>query len=214
MNLDIVKSYIKRNPSLSDEDISIRLGVSIKKVSKAKKEIEEPIKNSSDKVLANTYKNPDVVDNPIDSLKNKLRQLDQTFEIARKEFLIDPSADNAMNMATMLREIKDTLKVMDSFTDLGAISDNIINNVMIVLVKNLMDSCYTQVTKFVDEFGEYLPKAIRAQVNEYPKSFMSSLGKDTKEIYDKSLHELENIVKVPLDKYYTKEQITKKKKGK
>lgn len=209
-NLEIIKSYITRNPSLSNEDISIRLGISKKKIARARSEMVDPSDtvtnhNSSDKIIVGKNK-LDVVDNPADSLKQKIRQLDQTFEISRKEFLIDPNADNAHNMSIMLNDIKNTLKELDSFTDLSSISDLIVQNILMTLTKNIMKFSYENVKKFTEDISQYLPKGMRYSAEDYSKSFIRDLGIETKGLYDNAIDELEKIVRVPLDKYRIKER--------
>lgn len=216
-NIDLVKSFLERNPKLSDEEVSIRLGVSVKKVRKARN-LLKPKKESDTKLkMFAVEQRPDVVTNPRASLESKIREIEQAFEIARKEFMFDPNADNASNMNSFLLNIKSTLKELDSFNDLSEIAENIINQVLVVLTKDLMISAYKTGKKIVEEYKEYLPEGLHYKVDEFPKEFRTLVGKETKNIYDKAIDNLEMIMKVNLGSFRNSEReepIYKKSKKK
>lgn len=206
---ELIKSFIERNPKLSDEEVSIKLGVSAKKVRKIREKITATTlpQTTADKVITNSVDNPDVVDNPVDNLKKKLRQLDQSFEIARKEFLIDPNSDNAGNMSLMLNNIKETLKELDSFNDFTLIAKDIVSKVLVYLTKNMMDIANLRVEEFLKDVGQYIPKNVSYSINDYKQSFMVELGKQFKDNYDNSIGELEHILNVDLSQFRTKERV-------
>lgn len=209
MATELIKSFIKRNPNLSDEDISIKLGVSTKKVKKIRAKINEVTlpTTTAEKVLSNTNDNPDVVENPVDNLKKKLRQLDQAFDISRKEFLIDPNYDNASNMNMMLSSIKETLKELDSFNDFTLIASDIVDRVLVYLTKNMMNIANSRVDSFLQDVSQYIPKNVTYSIQDYKKDFMIELGKQLKDNYDNALGELEHILNVDLGKFRTKERV-------
>lgn len=209
MATELIKSFIKRNPHLSDEDISIKLGVSTKKVKKIRAKINDVAlpTTTAEKVLSNTNDNPDVVDNPVDNLKKKLRQLDQAFDISRKEFLIDPNYDNANNMNMMLSSIKETLKELDSFNDFTLIAKDIVDRVLVYLTKNMMDIANSRVDSFLQDVSQYIPKNVTYSIQDYKKDFMIELGKQLKDNYDNALGELEHILNVDLGMFRTKERV-------
>lgn len=206
---ELIKSFIERNPKLSDEEVSIKLGVSTKKVRKIREKLTATSlpQTTADKVITNSVDNPDVVDNPVDNLKKKLRQLDQSFEIARKEFLIDPNSDNAGNMSLMLNNIKETLKELDSFNDFTLIAKDIVSKVLVYLTKNMMDIANLRVEEFLKDVGQYIPKNVSYSINDYKQSFMVELGKQFKDNYDNSIGELEHILNVDLSQFRTKERV-------
>lgn len=209
MATELIKSFIKRNPHLSDEDISIKLGVSTKKVKKIRAKINDVSlpTTTAEKVLSNTNDNPDVVDNPVDNLKKKLRQLDQAFDISRKEFLIDPNYDNANNMNMMLSSIKETLKELDSFNDFTLIAKDIVDKVLVYLTKNMMNIANSRVDSFLQDVSQYIPKNVTYSIQDYKKDFMIELGKQLKDNYDNALGELEHILNVDLGMFRTKERV-------
>lgn len=209
MATELIKSFIKRNPHLSDEDISIKLGVSTKKVKKIRAKINDVAlpTTTAEKVLSNTNDNPDVVDNPVDNLKKKLRQLDQAFDISRKEFLIDPNSDNAGNMNMMLASIKETLKELDSFNDFTLIAKDIVDRVLVYLTKNMMNIANSRVDSFLQDVSQYIPKNVTYSIQDYKKDFMIELGKQLKDNYDNALGELEHILNVDLGMFRTKERV-------
>lgn len=209
MATELIKSFIKRNPHLSDEDISIKLGVSTKKVKKIRAKINDVAlpTTTAEKVLSNTNDNPDVVDNPVDNLKKKLRQLDQAFDISRKEFLIDPNYDNANNMNMMLSSIKETLKELDSFNDFTLIAKDIVDKVLVYLTKNMMNIANSRVDSFLQDVSQYIPKNVTYSIQDYKKDFMVELGKQLKDNYDNALGELEHILNVDLGMFRTKERV-------
>ena len=207
--MSLIKAFIERNPNLSDEEVSIKLGVSKKKVKKIREKISATKlpETTSEKVLANINDNPDVVNNPVDNLKRKLRQLDQSFEIARKEFLIDPNSDNAQNMNSFLLNIKETLKELDSFKDFTLIAKDIIDRVLVGITKGMMNIVNAQTDEFLKDVTQYIPSNVSYSINDYKKDFMSGVGKNFKDNYDNAIGELEHILNVDLSQYRTKERI-------
>ena len=198
-NIELVKNYMERNPKLSDEEVSMRLGVSVKRAKHAR-HLLIPSKDTKSKLFPNESK-LDVVENPRTVLENRIRELDQSFEIARKEFMIDPNADNASNMNTLLVSVKSTLKELDTFNDLSIISEKIINEVLVTLTKSLLLASYNEGKKIVEEYKEYFPKAFKYKADEFPKDFSSAIGKESKKIYDTAIDSLESIMKVNLGKF-------------
>lgn len=207
--MSLIKSFLERNPQLSDEEVSIKLGVSKKKVKKIREKLEATKlpTTTSEKVLANTDDNPDVVDNPVENLKKKLRQLDQAFEISRKEFLIDPNSDNAGNISLMLNNIKETLKELDTFNDFTLIAKDIVDRVLVYLTKNMMNIANARADAFIKDVSQYIPDNISYSINDYKKSFMTELGKELKDNYDNSIDELQHILNVDLEKFRTRKRI-------
>jgi hypothetical protein len=212
-NIELLKSYISRNPTLSDSDISIRLGVATKSVKKARESIcsDIQVNEVKNKVISNNTDNPDVVLNPAESLKIKLRQLDQAFDVSRKEFLLDPNSDNAYNMTQFLLTIKQTLKELDTFTDFTALSDRIVSEVLVELTKQIMTKSYECSYGMIKELSGFLPKSIKYKVDEFPTEFYTSIGKESKDIYNNALDKLQEILNIDLSKYRTKESDKKVK---
>lgn len=206
---ELIRSFIERNPRLSDEDISIKLGVSVKKVKKIRQKISDVAlpTTTSEKVITNSVDNPDVVDNPVENLKKKLRQLDQTFEVSRKEFLIDPNIDNASSMNLMMNNIKATLKELDSFKDFTVIGTDIVSRVLVYLTKNMMDIANIRAEEFMKDVAQYIPANVSFSIKDHKTNFMVELGKQLKENYDNALGELEHILNVDLGKFRTKERV-------
>ena len=194
---------------MSDEEVSIKLGVSKKKVAKIRAKIEatKMPTTTSDKVLVNSSDNPDVVDNPVDNLKKKLHQLDQAFDISRKEFLIDPNSDNANNMALMLNNIKDTLKELDSFNDFTIIAKDIVDRVLVYLTRGMLDIANARADAFIKDVSQYIPSNVSYSVQDYKQSFMGELGKELKENYDNSIDALEHILNVDLEQFRTRKRV-------
>lgn len=205
-NIDLVKSFVERNPKLTDEEVSIRLGVSVKKVKKARDLLKPKESSDTKSKMFDVESRPDAVTSPRASLEAKIRELDQSFEIARKEFMFDPNADNASNMNSLLASIKSTLKELDSFNDLTEIAEKIINEVLVILTKDLMVASYKTGKKIVEEYVEYLPKSIRYKVEEFPQEFRTLVGKESKNIYDKAIDNLELILKVNLGNFRNSER--------
>lgn len=203
-NIDLVKSFIEKNNKLSDEEVSVRLGVSIKKVKKAR-DLLKPKEDTRSKLFS-VDSRPDAVDNPKASLEAKIREIEQAFEIARKEFMFDPNADNAQNMNSFLASIKTTLKELDSFNDLTEIAERIINEVLATLTKELMIASYKTGEKIVEEYREYFPKALKYKVDDFRQEFKDAIGKKTKNIYDNAIDNLENILKVNLGYFRNSER--------
>jgi hypothetical protein len=199
-NIELVKKYIERNPKLSDEEVSMRLGVSVKRAKHARRLLVPVDKGTKSKLFPADDK-IDVVESPRAVLENRIRELDQSFEISRKEFMIDPNADNASNMNTLLASVKSTLKELDSFNDLSIISERIINEVLVTLTKNLLLASYNEGKKIVEEYKEYFPKAFKYKADEFPKDFSNAIGKESKRIYDESIDSLEFIMKVNLGRF-------------
>ena len=202
-NIELVKSFIEKNPKLSDEEVSLRLGISVKKVKKARTLLKP---NDTKSKLFPTETRPDAVENPRASLEAKIRELDQAFEISRKEFMFDPNADNAQNMNSLLASIKATLKELDSFNDLTEIAERIINEVLANLTKQLMVSSYKTGKKIVEEYKEYLPKGLQYKIDEFPQEFRDLIGKESKNIYDNAIDNLELILRVNLGQYRNSER--------
>lgn len=209
MSSELLRNFIERNPQLSDIDISIKLGVSKKKVEKARKKIQatQLPQTTSDKVLANNIDNPDVVDNPVDNLKKKLRQLDQAFEISRKEFLIDPNSDNAGNISLMLNNIKETLKELDTFNDFTIIAKDIVDRVLVYVTKGMINIANARADAFIKDVCQYIPENVSYSIKEYKNDFMNELAKEFRENYDNSVDELERILKVDLSKFRTRQRV-------
>lgn len=217
--MSLIKSFLERNPQLSDEEVSIKLGVSKKKVRKIREKLNATKlpTTTSDKVLADANDNPDIVDNPVENLKKKLRQIDQAFEISRKEFLIDPNSDNANNISLMLNNIKDTLKELDTFNDFTLIAKDIVDRVLVYLTKTMMDIANARADAFIKDVSQYIPDNISYSIADYKKSFITELGKQLKDNYDNSIDELQHILNVDLEKFRTRKRIeplklTKKKR--
>lgn len=205
-NIDLVKSFIEKNNKLTDEEVSVRLGVSIKKVKKARALLKPKEENDTKSKLFSVESRPDVVTSPRASLEAKLREIEQSFEIARKEFMFDPNADNAQNMNSFLASIKTTLKELDSFNDLTEIAERIINEVLAKLTKDLMVASYKTGEKIVEEYREYFPKALKYKVDEFRQEFKDAIGKRTKDIYDNAIDNLEMILKVNLGYFRNSER--------
>jgi len=207
-NIELLKAYISKNPTLSDSDISIRLGVATKSVKKARESVCSDIQVSDvkSKVISNTSDSPDVVSNPAESLKIKLRQLDQAFDVSRKEFLLDPNSDNAYNMTQFLLTIKQTLKELDTFTDFTSISDRLVSEVLVELTKQIMTKSYECAFGMVKDLSGFLPKSIKYKVDEFPTEFYNAIGKDSKDVYNNALDKLQEILGIDLSKYRTKEK--------
>lgn len=205
-NIDLVKSFIEKNNKLTDEEVSVRLGVSIKKVKKARALLKPKEENDTKSKLFSVESRPDVVTSPRASLEAKLREIEQSFEIARKEFMFDPNADNAQNMNSFLASIKTTLKELDSFNDLTEIAERIINEVLAKLTKDLMVASYKTGEKIVEEYREYFPKALKYKVDEFRQEFKDAIGKRTKDIYDTAIDNLEMILKVNLGYFRNSER--------
>ena len=205
-NIDLVKSFIEKNNKLTDEEVSVRLGVSIKKVKKARALLKPKEENDTKSKLFSVESRPDVVTSPRASLEAKLREIEQSFEIARKEFMFDPNADNAQNMNSFLLSIKTTLKELDSFNDLTEIAERIINEVLAKLTKDLMVASYKTGEKIVEEYREYFPKALKYKVDEFRQEFKDAIGKRTKDIYDTAIDNLEMILKVNLGYFRNSER--------
>ena len=215
-NIDLVKSFLERNPKLSDEEVSLRLGVTTKKVRKARELLQPKEESETKSKMFASDNRPDVVSSPRASLEQKIRELDQAFEIAKKEFQFDPNADNAGNMNSLLASIKSTLKELNTFTDLTELSQDIINNVLAKLTQDLMIASYKKGKEIAESYREYLPKGLRYKVDEFPNEFKTAIGKEAKSIYDKAIDALELVMGVNLGAFRNSEReepiYTKKKK--
>lgn len=207
--MSLIREFIKRNPNLSDEEVSIKLGVSKKKVKKIREKIEATKlpTTTSEKVLGDASENPDVVDNPVENLKKKLRQLDQAFEISRKEFLIDPNSDNAGNISLMLSNIKETLKELDTFNDFTIIAKDIVDRVLVYLTKGMIEIANARADALIKDISQYIPDNVSYSIRDYKQSFMEELGKELRENYDNSIDALQNILKVDLEQFRTRKRV-------
>ena len=207
--MSLIKSFLQRNPNLSDEEVSIKLGVSKKKVKKIREKLEATKlpETTSERVITNSVDNPDVVENPVENLMKKLRQLDQAFEVSRKEFLIDPNIDNASSMNLMLNNIKATLKELDSFNDFSLLAKDIIDKVVVYLTKSMMDIANERANAFIQDVTQYIPDNVSYSVKDYLNSFMTELGKAFKDKYDDSIDSLQHILNVDLEKFRTRKRV-------
>lgn len=213
----LIATYVRNNPRLTDEDISVRLGVPVSRVREARSSLggEDtqggpadtlPVEGDTRSKMFPDKERPDMVTSPRRSLERKLRQLDTSFEVACKEFMLDPSSDNASNMNSFLNTIKATLKELDSFSDMSETAEAIINKVLVPLTKELMVAAYNSGKKIVEEYRELLPMSMKYRVDEFPKEFSVLVGKESKAVYDRAIDALELVTEVNLGKYRNSER--------